>query len=39
MGVEVVARDKKVAWNLEKYLKDLEKEILLVLPSKTRNAA
>jgi len=39
MGLEVVARDKKVAWNLEKYLKDLEREILLVLPSKTRNAA
>jgi len=39
MGIEVFAGDKKIAWNLDKYLIDLEKEILLVFPSKTRNAA
>lgn len=39
MGVEVLAGDRKVAWNLEKYLQELEKEMLRVLPSTTRNAA
>jgi F-type H+-transporting ATPase subunit b len=39
MGIEVRAGDKKVAWNLEKYLKDLEKEILLFLPSASGDLA
>lgn len=39
MGVEALAGDKKVAWNLEKYLKDLEREMLLALRSNMRNAA
>ena len=34
MGIEIMAGDKKTAWNLEKYLVDLEKEILPALPSK-----
>ena len=28
LGIEILAGDKKTAWNLEKYLGDLEKEIL-----------
>lgn len=28
IGIEISAGDKKTAWNLEKYLKDLEKKIL-----------
>jgi F-type H+-transporting ATPase subunit b len=39
MGIEALAGDRKVAWNLDKYLKDLEKEILRAIPPKRRNAA
>jgi F-type H+-transporting ATPase subunit b len=39
LGIEVLASDKKVAWNLEKYLTDLEKQMLLRLALKHRNAS
>jgi F-type H+-transporting ATPase subunit b len=39
MGIEALAGDRKVAWNLDKYLNDLEKEMLRVIPPKRRNAA
>ncbi|WP_054032519.1 F0F1 ATP synthase subunit B family protein [Desulfatitalea tepidiphila] len=39
MGIEALAGDRKVAWNLDKYIKDLEKEILRAIPPKRRNAA